>query len=497
MRTIAVAILCLLPFQLFSQEQSLYSFDYEGVELETVLQDLHLRYGLLFTYSDDKILLDMPIHAKNESSSLEETLDVLFLETGVLYVIVGEQVVLQWDESARLERTSSEPLAQQIRLIERLSKIPSREPRPLPAYDREEKVKIQVPLPEVEVERDPDRISQLSVLPFVGTNGLESDEITNRLSVNILAGYNGGVNGTEVAGLLNVLRRDMKGVQWSGVGNLVQGQMLGTQISLLGVNTNIGKVQGLQIAGTANIVFDDMTGLQLAGFGNVGFGNIRGWQAAAGFNLAQGDVYAQAAGLVNWSGGSVGGSQLALLFNKADWVGGDQVGLINVCDSIGGVPFGLISFVRKGYRRLELSFSEDLHINLGAKIGTRKFYSIFQFGSRADELSWGFGYGFGTSITMGRQSWLSAELVGMHVNEKEWWTNELNMLFQTRVALDINLKDGQSLFFGPELKVLFSKRESEEGELIGSGIMPYSFSDKSTDAVNTRMWIGGRLGIRL
>jgi hypothetical protein len=304
------------------------------------------------------------------------------------------------------------------------------------------------------------------------------------------------VKGTEVGGLFNSTRWDVQGIQWSGLGNIVFGETRATQISLLGINTNLGNVQGLQLAGMANILTDKLIGIQIAGAANLTLGDIRGVQIAGGLNFAARDVYTQISALANWAGGNVGGVQASLLFNRASWVGGNQVGLVNVCDSIAGVPMGLISFVRKGYRQLELSFAEDLHLNLGARIGVRKFYSIFHWGARVDELSWGIGYGFGTSLTMGRRSWLSAELLGIHVNEKEWWTGELNMLIQTRIALELKLDDTYSLMFGPEYKVLFSKRKDEEGRFIPSSLIPYSMLEQSPENTRIGMWIGGRLGIR-
>jgi hypothetical protein len=65
------------------------------------------------------------------------------------------------------------------------------------------------------------RWAQLSLLPFVGSNRFVSGLITNRLSINVLAGYSGGVRGLEAGSILNMVRNDMNGVQLSGFGNIV------------------------------------------------------------------------------------------------------------------------------------------------------------------------------------------------------------------------------------------------------------------------------------
>ncbi len=44
---------------------------------------------------------------------------------------------------------------------------------------------------------------QISFVTPMGTNGLESGKVTNRISVNLLAGYAGGLEGIEVGGFFN------------------------------------------------------------------------------------------------------------------------------------------------------------------------------------------------------------------------------------------------------------------------------------------------------
>lgn len=51
---------------------------------------------------------------------------------------------------------------------------------------------------------------QVSFLPGVGTNGLESSNYTNYLSFNIIAGYNGGVEVIELGGFSNTIKMMFK-----------------------------------------------------------------------------------------------------------------------------------------------------------------------------------------------------------------------------------------------------------------------------------------------
>ena len=152
--------------------------------------------------------------------------------------------------------------------------------------------------------------------------------------------------------------------------------------------------------------------------------------------------------------GDVDYAQISPIMNIAKNVKGFQFGLINVADTVSGVPIGLLNLVRHGYNRVEIFASESLVANAGLKLGAKSFYNIFQIGARLDNeivtdlngnenkeslLTWGFGYGIGTAINLNRTSLLNIELVGMHINEKEQWTDELNLLGQLRLLVDMRL----------------------------------------------------------
>ncbi len=56
---------------------------------------------------------------------------------------------------------------------------------------------------------------QITFITPMGTNGTLSPKVTSNLSLNVVAGYNGGVEGVEVGGFANVLEYDMKGGQFA------------------------------------------------------------------------------------------------------------------------------------------------------------------------------------------------------------------------------------------------------------------------------------------
>lgn len=96
------------------------------------------------------------------------------------------------------------------------------------------------------------KVGQISLVPFIGSNSLVSGAMVNNTSLNILVGYNGGIEGVEVGGLLNIDKNYMYGVQIGGIGNIVGAETDGLQISGF-FNINTGSVKGCQIAGFNNI----------------------------------------------------------------------------------------------------------------------------------------------------------------------------------------------------------------------------------------------------
>ncbi|NJK84760.1 MAG: hypothetical protein HC906_01015 [Bacteroidales bacterium] len=72
--------------------------------------------------------------------------------------------------------------------------------------------------------QEPDSVKK--VLPFqftfvtpLGTNGTESYKIINEFSMNALLGINGGVDGFEFGGFINIDQGDVKGGQIAGFSN--------------------------------------------------------------------------------------------------------------------------------------------------------------------------------------------------------------------------------------------------------------------------------------
>ena len=62
---------------------------------------------------------------------------------------------------------------------------------------------------------------QVTFVTPIGTNGVSSPEILNEFSFNMLVGVNGGVDGFELGGLINIDNGPVSGAQISGFGNII------------------------------------------------------------------------------------------------------------------------------------------------------------------------------------------------------------------------------------------------------------------------------------
>lgn len=391
---------------------------------------------------------------------------------------------------------------------------------------------------------------QVSFVPPLSTNGKNNEYSVNRFSLNILAGYSGGLDGVEVGGIANIEKENAKGVQVAGTVNLVRkdvngfqvagtvnanggnlegaqvagflnasasdssnavqvagfgnihkGDLLGAQVSGY-INVNGGYVIGPQVAGFMNIAKGPVAGVQAAGFMNINSGNLRGVQAAGFMNVAsQNTIGTQVAGFMNITRKDIEGVQVAGFMNQARKVRGSQIGVINFADSISGVQIGFLNFCRNGYRRLEVFGSDAIQANLAFKMGSKKFHNIFAVGISEPQQAkprLSYGYGFGSEFRLGNKFDMNLDLICNQIKENgKLWTDNLNLLNQLKVNFALHPGKRTSLFAGPVLHVAVSKVLNKESNVVGSNIVPdWAPFDKTYTNTRVAIWPGFNAGIR-
>lgn len=303
---------------------------------------------------------------------------------------------------------------------------------------------------------------RVTLLPGLSSNGIDAPRYNAKYSLNLLAGYHGGIDGYELGlvninryfarglqlGLLNASGGEMSGIQLSAFGNLSSGQQSGIQISGMGNisgsgmqgmqfagfgNISSSDIQGIQVAGLMNIA-RDMQGMQFAGIGNLSGSDFQGMQFSGIFNLANGDSQGMLfSGITNISGRStkgiamsgitnisrefqgIGGAgilnvsqefqgiQFAGIANIADRGEGIQIGLVNVARHFEGVPVGLVSYYGNGRKNIDLWFSDGGFTHLGLTLGTNPVYNKISIGFNpliADRDVWSLSWSIGTYRTL-------------------------------------------------------------------------------------------------
>ncbi|WP_296704455.1 STN and carboxypeptidase regulatory-like domain-containing protein [Algoriphagus sp.] len=323
---------------------------------------------------------------------------------------------------------------------------------------------------------------QVSFVPFIGTNRKISGSVQNDFSINILGGFSGGTNKAEIGGLFNINRRNVQYFQAAGLFNQVG-----------------GTVKGFQVAGITNINLDRVEGFQAAGVGNFSSGPVSGVQSAGVLNIVTSDIKGvQLAGVTNYTHHDVHGGQISGVLNIARNVKGFQLGLLNYSDSTSGTPIGLISFVRKGYHKVEIGTDEILPLNISLRTGTRGFYNMIFAGIRpekADSVTWAFGYGVGTSPKLMNRLYLNFELSSQQLLKGN--LAALNLINRGYLGLDYQFSNKVGIFAGPSINLrVYDSSYTEHPDLFSSS-GPKIISEKDyQENIKSQLWWGFRAGIR-
>ncbi len=512
------------------------TLNYRNVRLGDAIQDISTRYNINFSYSRHYIPMTKRIDLRVESQPLFSTLDRLFEGTNVIYANIGDQVVLKKGKTPEVIPEVYGSIEPPMRAIDRkeepeevftASNLPYKDvestpvlvkynygiPKVISDMNEPEDIdpnKYYVEAPEHEPDFS-DVTAQVSLVPRLGTNmNDDPDEITNNLSLNVLGGENGGVEGVEVGGLFNKVKNDMNGVQVAGLFNTVGGDVgpsvlidgdgeksLGVQVA--GLVNSADNVEAIQCAGLVNKNKGDFRGVQFGGLTNIVGGDAEGVQFSFLSNFNGGDAEVQVAGITNIAD-DVKGTQVSAIFNRAEKVDGVQFGLINVCDTVTGASIGLLNFVKKGYNQFEVGGSETMYGEAAVRFGSRRFYNIIQFGTQFENGTNSLGYGIGTVLDFEPENkWQSnAEVVLSFVIE-----DRLNMLFQLRYTWEYKMAKRSSIYFGPTLDLQLARFTTLDTQdpLPDSDIAPYYlFHNNNNQTINREYymkgWIGFRAGIR-
>ena len=316
------------------------------------------------------------------------------------------------------------------------------------------------------VELSENRNYQFSLIPSVGTNGKLGGKITNKFSFNLIGGYAYGLNGFELGGVFNLLSDTMRGLQIAGFGNVVGGKIKGVQVAGA-VNYCHDSVKGVQISGAVNMARGNVNGLQIGGGWNIAPSLNSGGQIGGGFNFCnQINNGFQISGAVNYSKNVKKGFQIAGLLNYTKNLSGFQIAPFNFSDSvINGLPIGVFSYVKSGFHKFEISYSDYQSGGISFRSGLHKFYNVLAldyYHYDADPLA-SFGYGIGTQMNLNKKLFSNFELSARQIVSLDKFAasfNQLNILAKANVNFGVNFGKHFSILGGPELNFFIFDKTS-------------------------------------
>lgn len=360
---------------------------------------------------------------------------------------------------------------------------------------------------------------QISGGANVVKGGLKGVQITGGCNV---ATQN--VDGTQIAGAVNVTPKDVRKAQIAGGVNYAH-QVSGAQVAG-GVNVAIDSVGGGQVGLGANyasvvtggqvsfgvnVVRGNVSGGQV-GFGANYAGSVTGGQFSFGMNIVPGSVDAGQVGFglnyahqltggqfsfgVNAVSGTAKGGQVGTL-NYATRCEGWQIGIVNISDTITGTSVGILSFSRRGYHRVDLSTTDILPVSLTLRTGTKQFHNILGVSTSTEPNGdWGFLYGFGSEIRLGKRNHLNIELTGEQVNEQVEWIAAVNILGRFGLHYTHDLGKHLLVTAGPNFNLLCSNWRNAERTAYLSQLAPDDLLYQEVRGVlNMQGWLGFRAGV--
>jgi hypothetical protein len=338
---------------------------------------------------------------------------------------------------------------------------------------------------------------QLSLFPSASTNKLLTGNAVNNVSINLTVGYVQGVRIAELGSIINIVRDNAKVCQLAGAGNIVGGKFSGFQGA--GAYNIVGSIKGVQAGGALNIVKGDAGFCQLAGAGNITGGSFQGVQVAGVANISEDINGAQIAGVLN-KAREVSGAQISGVINTATYIKGFQLSVFNYADSCDGVPIGLISLVRKGYHKIELSADELFYSNIAFRTGVKRFHTILMGSIRPDNFKdplWSYGYGFGTSIGNNQKLIYDIDLTMQQIIKGHYNAFD-NLLFKLNLGIDRKITSQISIAAGITYNFFVSDTKTPGYNENYASITPYYFSNTtSNNGLNIKTWLGGKIAVRI
>lgn len=267
----------------------------------------------------------------------------------------------------------------------------------------------------------------LSVSMVHAQKGVEHFNVT-------LFGNTDSLRGAKLSLLTNVVKKDMQGVQVSGLTNYA----------------NSGN--GVQIGLLSNATTSEFRGIQLAAISNVAMGMKRGIQLSAASNVCSGYMRGIQAGMYNYAD-TLNGSQIGFFNTCVSHPLGVQIGIINYSRDTVAHKIGLVNINPKTRIDLMAYAGTSSKFNFAVRFRNKSTYNIIGIGTHYMGLDKRFSgalyYRIGQYFQLSPRFSLSGDLGYYHVETfEEHSSDKPQRLYslQARVNADYQLGKHTSVF---------------------------------------------------
>jgi hypothetical protein len=355
------------------------------------------------------------------------------------------------------------------------------------------------------VKTDLRRKFQWSIAPYVGNNGGLSGAIVNDIALNLTVGYSKGNRILEVAGIGNINRGDVSGIQYAPVFNIVGGKMKGLQIS--NILNRSDALNGIQLSSLVNSSDSILRGgLQVAALNNHASKGRGGFQISTVVNKnARGRIGGQIAVIANIA--DTVKFQVGLV-NRSKHLRGLQIGFINVNDTVSGAVLGLLNIVKKGYNAVEFATFDGKFARVAYKTGTKSFYTNYVAAIKTDNSTsvnslfssknsvWSLGIGLGIGVRLARPLRLTTDFTAESMNIGQITEGLFrSRLFRVSPAFDIKLSRHISLAVGGHWSA-YTADKARLGILRADDFQRSIVPSSAKTSGDLRTWWGWSAGIR-
>src|SRR5690606_9522716 len=161
-------------------------------------------------------------------------------------------------------------------------------------------------------------------------------------------------------------------------------------------------------------------------------------------------------------------------------------------------PVGLMSYVHKGYREVEIYSREISAANIALKTGVHDFYNIFTAGAGSWQggSRWLIGYGVGSKEILSKSWNMNVEFTANWLSEQKKIQAELSLLSILDLGFEYNISKSSSISLGPSVNFWISEwKDQESAEFLSKLADPYASFREEIKGTLFQAWIGAKLGL--